>query len=185
MRVTVATPPATEPITTAADKTHLRVEHSADDTYIGTLITAARRAVERLTGRTLVSTGYIVYLDASEVPASGFVLPGGPVSALTEFAYYTSAAFSAVSSTAYQLAGDVVRISETADASGWPAFERGAESARFTYTAGYGAAAAVPEDLKHALKMLVAHYYEHRIPQGQMADDVEELLAPYVSYAYG
>ena len=44
------TAPATEPITTAEAKAHLRVSHSTDDTYIDALVAAARMVVEDRTG---------------------------------------------------------------------------------------------------------------------------------------
>ncbi len=57
------TAPATEPVTTAEAKTHLRVDTSDDDTLIGTLITVARRRVENDSRHQLVTATWDYTLD--------------------------------------------------------------------------------------------------------------------------
>ena len=46
-RRTIATAPSVEPVTTAEMKTHLRVTQSNDDTYIDSLVVAARQQAEK------------------------------------------------------------------------------------------------------------------------------------------
>lgn len=58
MPLIVVTPAAVEPVTVAEAKEHLRVTHSADDSLIGALITAAREAVEMETSRALAAATY-------------------------------------------------------------------------------------------------------------------------------
>ena len=45
MALKLITAPAAEPVSTSEAKSHLRVDTTADDTYIGTLMTVARHAV--------------------------------------------------------------------------------------------------------------------------------------------
>ena len=52
-RVTSA--PASEPVTTAEAKEHLRLETALDDVYVASLIVAARRHVEQVCRRGLVT----------------------------------------------------------------------------------------------------------------------------------
>ena len=68
----------------------------------------------------------------------------------------------------------------------WPKPGRIANGIEIAFTAGYGDAAAdVPEPIRHAILLLVAHWHEHRSPfeVGHLAqpppDMVAELLAPY------
>jgi hypothetical protein len=80
--VNVVTPPATEPVTLAEAKLHLRVDFSEDDALISGLITAARRLCEVTAKITCIATTFDVIEDA--FPAnSGFVgrlLRGNPAS---------------------------------------------------------------------------------------------------------
>ena len=56
-------PPATEPVSLAEAKAHLRVTHNDDDAYITTLIKTARQGIEAQTGLGLISQGWSVFLD--------------------------------------------------------------------------------------------------------------------------
>lgn len=55
MTVRIVTPPATEPVTLAEAKTHLRLEETRDDSYVTTLIVAARQYIEKVCWRGLIS----------------------------------------------------------------------------------------------------------------------------------
>ena len=57
------TPPSIEPITVAEAKAQMRITISDDDAYIGTLIAAARRRIENITGRRLISQTCLLALD--------------------------------------------------------------------------------------------------------------------------
>lgn len=83
----VYTEPAAEPVSTAEAKAHLRVSISDDDTYIGALITAARRMVEAQTNRALITQVWDYYLDRWPVGDS-FPLPFAPLQTVTGV-YYT------------------------------------------------------------------------------------------------
>ncbi|MEK9211724.1 head-tail connector protein [Sphingomonas sp. 2378] len=78
---------ATEPVTLASIKQDLRLDASAtdDDARLARLITAARRAVERKTGRTMVGTDATMTGDdlamgcqaISLIVATWYALPEG------------------------------------------------------------------------------------------------------------
>ena len=61
--VKTITPPAAEPVTLAQAKAHLRVDWTDDDSYITTLIAAARRYCEVSAKRTFVNTVYAMIDD--------------------------------------------------------------------------------------------------------------------------
>ncbi len=61
LELTVA--PATEPVTRDEAKQHCRIDTTADDTYIDSLIVGARELVERLTRRALITQTWRLVLD--------------------------------------------------------------------------------------------------------------------------
>ena len=62
------TPPASEPLSLAEVKTFLRIDGSADDSILTTLIASARIMAEELTGKSLITQSWkLAYDDA--VPA--------------------------------------------------------------------------------------------------------------------
>ena len=66
-----------------------------------------------------------------------------------------------------------------------PPPERSAEGIAISFTAGFGSMAAdVPAPIRHALLLLVAHWFENREPcvgavSPRIPDAVSTLLAPY------
>lgn len=190
MNLTLVTAPAAEPITTAEAKTHLRVDSSDDDTYIDTLIKAARRWIEHTHGVMAVNTTYDGSLDAFPHVDGAIVFPRYPLSSVTSITYHdddltTSTVFSSGS---YQVdaAKRPPRI-VLKNGSSWPTDSlRLSSGVVVRFVAGYGAAAsAVPEDIKHAVKLLVGQMYAHREPEVTNATvapiqfAVESLLSPY------
>lgn len=150
----------TEPITAADAKTHLQIEHTADDSYITLLITAARTRLERWLGRALMEQTITLDLDAWEAQGP-IVLPRAPFSSLTSFVYYDSDGNStAVDSTTYYVSGDDP-ASVVPQNGGW-LIKRGYKSHRIVYVAGYGDEATnVPEDLRQALRVMVADMWNN------------------------
>mgnify|MGYP001547471191 CR=1 FL=1 len=63
MTIAELTPPAGEPLTLAEVKAHLRLDGSAEDGLLASLITTARTHLERETGLVLMASGFRLYLD--------------------------------------------------------------------------------------------------------------------------
>ena len=59
-----ATEPAVEPVTLTEAKAHLRIDGSAEDTLVSSLVTAARQWVEEYTDLTLVHTQWTLRTDS-------------------------------------------------------------------------------------------------------------------------
>lgn len=168
-----------EPLTLSEAKAHLRKLTDDEDSLITSYIVAAREWVENYTGYILVSrtitetfSGFGSYLP----------LRYRPVTALGDVTYTDSEGDEAT----YE-AGVLKTFSYPAKV--YPPFggvfpTLGTDGGiTVEYTAGYGAG-AVPDDLKHAMRLLIGHWYMHR--SGVAADDVQEvplavksLCAPY------
>jgi uncharacterized phiE125 gp8 family phage protein len=164
----IATAPVEEPITAVEAKAHANVEYSTDDTLIGTLITAARQYAEDFLRRQIVTATWDWYLDAFP---NVFYVPLPPLQSITYIKYYdVDGTLRTLSSATYHT--DIVsqpgRIACLPDYT-WPSTESGRLNAvNVRFVAGYGAATAVPQNIKQAIKFLVTHWYEHRQPVTDM-----------------
>lgn len=154
--------PATEPITTAEAKTHLKVSGSTEDTYIDSIISAARTSVERYLGRALITQTWKAYFDDWDDKMN---LGLAPVASITSVKYYDeTASLTVLTSTLYyeDLISEPARIVRKYD-SVYPELETQRPNGIVVeFVAGYGAASDVPGDIKHAIKLLVADYYDNK-----------------------
>lgn len=95
------------------------------------------------------------------------LLPKGPVSSIISIQYYdTTGTLQTMASTAYQL-DTSSRWGRLVPAYGsfWPSTRVVPNAVQIVYVTGFGAdASAVPEVIKHAIKILVGHWYSLREP---------------------
>lgn len=167
--VTRATGPAVEPLTVAEAKLHLRVDISDDDTYIGTLITAAREWVENYLDRTLITTQLI--LRAAEFPTEELELARPPMVA-SGTATAVVITYTLADTTTATLSTALYRVDRTTTPGNvapiingtWPSdVIEDANAVAVTYWAGYGPTSeSVPATIRHAMLMLIGHWYESR-----------------------
>lgn len=167
--VTRATGPAVEPLTVAEAKLHLRVDISDDDAYIGTLITAAREWVEAYLDRTLITTQLI--LRAAEFPTEELELARPPM-ATAGTATAVVITYTLADTTTATLSTALYRVDRTTTPGNvapiingtWPSdVIEDANAVAVTYWAGYGpTSASVPATIRHAMLMLIGHWYESR-----------------------
>lgn len=176
--LTLTSAPAEEPVTTAELKAWLRQEETADDALIASLGAAARELVERLTGRQLVTASYRMTLDYFPWPGGWQYLeapavfpdphtirmPKAPLQSVASVQYYD------LGNNLLTLAATVYDVDAASDPGRvvlgmnqvWPVVRLKPGAVRVAFTAGYGAAADVPEGLKHAVKVATAWLYENR-----------------------
>ncbi|MDQ3275172.1 MAG: head-tail connector protein [Actinomycetota bacterium] len=187
MYAVLVAPPATEPITLAEAKAHCRVTHSAEDDLIGAYVSAARQYAEEYTRRAFVTQTWRATLDAFPYRSgSRLLLPRPPLLAVTEVAYTDGSGVSQiVAAGSYtSIADPVAPYLLPLYAAEWPTARDYTGAVRVTYTAGYGAAAAVPEAIKSAIRLMVAHFSANReaVVTGTISTmpmAVEALLGPY------
>ena len=146
--------PGEEPVTRAEAKAWCRIDGDAEDALVEALIAAARLHVESATGRALIEQSWRLVL---ECPKGRLVpLPVVPALALV------------VAPDGVVLQGDAVLLADPV------------ETLSIDYTAGYGAAADVPQDLKQAVLTLVAYWFEYRDTTGDTTPaGFERLIAGY------
>lgn len=177
MSLVLAQAPATEPITLADAKLHLRVEIADDDTLITSLITAARQWCEAFQGRAYVTQTWQLWLD--EWPEGDAIsIPRPPLQSVTSIKYYgADGAEYVVPATDYLVDAKaepgrvVLGYGKT-----WPSVMlRPAGAIVIEFVAGYGAESAVPEKVKQAMKLLVGHWYAYReaVVTGSISKELE------------
>jgi uncharacterized phiE125 gp8 family phage protein len=186
MPLVLTSGPASEPVTLAEAKAHLRVDHTSEDALIASLILTSRLHIEAALGLALITQSWRLELDAW--PHNSIVeVPLRPLQSVTAVRVRTQ-----TGTTILVPADDY--IFDTAAApprvapvnGGWPTAGRRIAGIELDLLAGFGPGAAdVPAPIRQALLMLVAHWYEHRDPVevGQPATRVplavSQLLMPY------
>lgn len=166
MSLTQSVKPAVEPISTAEAKAQSHVSTADDDTYIDTLIKASRQQCEIEQARSYITQTWELRLD--RFPAE-IELPRPPVQSVTSVAYIDtdgdSQTLTAVTDYQVSLNGVLPRIMPAVDKE-WPTVRESTyDAVTVTYVAGYGDAGSdVPDLVKLAVKMLVAHWYRLREP---------------------
>ncbi|MEM8494444.1 MAG: head-tail connector protein [Planctomycetota bacterium] len=150
-----------EPIDHEDAKRHARVIAGADDTQIRAMITAARQLCEAYTGRAIIRARYKQRL-AKFPSCQPIVLDKPPLIAVESIEYVdTAGAVATVATADYKVStyGDPGRI-VLAMGKSWPSVRSfAAEPVTVTFTAGY---TDPPESIKHAVRLLVAHWYDNR-----------------------
>jgi uncharacterized phiE125 gp8 family phage protein len=172
-------------VTVSEAKEHLRiVDFTDDDTYIGALVDAATTWCEDYCDRTFADKTYTVAFD--DFPALRTELPRPPVrlnataaSATVTISYVdqsvnTQTLTWAQSGTQqFRLDRDhVPALIYPLYLQDWPAVRLDDKSVQITYLAGYGGSASVPTPAKHAIKLLVGHWYASREAVGSVGQDV-------------
>jgi hypothetical protein len=213
--ITDSSPAPEMPITLAEAKTHLRVDFSADDSLISDLISAATRFAENYTRRTFASREFRLTLPAFPrryavsyyAPQDGDVwptrfgnpsqsytwpeailLPVGPVETVSQIIYMAEDTAGAPVATVlppalYEeaLSSDPAFI-VPAYGETWPDTIRAPEAVVVDFFAG---GVPVPDDVKAAIKIMIAHFYEYREPivigtiVATVPYSVRALLAPH------
>jgi uncharacterized phiE125 gp8 family phage protein len=178
------TGPAVEPWSVAEAKSYLRAENDDDEPVIASLIAAARNQVEALTRCALIAQTWRFVRD--QWPNDGRIkLVRGPLRSLTAVRVYDSAGnTTAIDAGIFVLdkAGGVIASPCWA----LPAPGRSVAGIELDVEIGFGTAATdVPDVLRHAIRTLVAHWYENRglIAIGQtvamMPASVNAMIASY------
>lgn len=177
------TAPAVEPLSLAEAKAFLRVEHADDDDVISALIAGSRIHIEAQTRRALVTQSWRLALDHWPADGRRAVRPA-PLQEVTAVRVYDG---EGVAQSLDLQAFVIDPGNSTLAFAPWALMQPGrlAAGIEFDVVCGYGDAASdVPEPLRQAIRLLVAHWYENRVLAAVgtvtvLPTTVAALIAPY------
>jgi uncharacterized phiE125 gp8 family phage protein len=156
---------ASEPVSLAEAKLHLKLsdipEDSSEDTLITDLISVAREYCEKYTGRDLTGKTYEYYLDS--FPATDIEIEASeeyPVSSVvsiiyTEYDKDEKEVETTVDSSIYFLEENTIKLLE---GNSWPTLSAGPDNPiKITYKVG-----VVPKSVGHAMLLLIGFWHANR-----------------------
>jgi uncharacterized phiE125 gp8 family phage protein len=170
--------PAAAPVLLAEVKAQLRIEHPDDDLMIDRLIKTAVAYTDAkgALGHAMITQKWGQWVNS--VPPQYVRLAMGPLIEVTAVQYYDiDGALQTDTLSNYEITGTdfTTRIGPKSGFN-WPVTQDRADAIRIEYTAGYGAtSASVPETLRHAMMLLIGHWYDNR--ENTMMDELSNI--PY------
>ncbi len=190
MSLQLVTAPASEPVTLAEAKSHLRVTVTDDDTLITSLIVAARQWIENFTRRALITQTWDYFLDAFD--DGGIEIPRPPLISVGSVKYVDNDGATQTLATSEYTADTAAErgLVRLAYGKSWPGTRTQANAVTIRFTAGYATAADVPGPIKSACLLMLGELYERRETAivGTIINEVpvsaEYLLWPYRSLRF-
>jgi uncharacterized phiE125 gp8 family phage protein len=182
--LTLVTPPAIEPLSLQEVKPYLRlddVSDTSDDIYISSLITVAREYCEEYQHRAYITQTWELAIQKfpidetdtlnNDIRDSIIEIPKGSLQAINSFTYKDSAGVATV------MNPDIDYVLSTRGILGriCPPFGKifpvcllyPLDPIVIQFTCGYGDdASKVPAIIKHAMLLLISHWYENRVVVG-------------------
>ncbi|MGB3626537.1 MAG: hypothetical protein WA989_11955 [Henriciella sp.] len=157
MTLTVISPPGEAALPLAEAKAFLRVGHDGEDTLIGDLVAGAQARLETAAGLVLVTQTlrHSVRAWPSSLTRQGIRLWPGPAASLVSVRIVDAGSNADDVTGQFELVDGRLKVRATS----WcPPIPVGGE-VQIDVVAGYGAASDVPEDLIHALKLILLDAY--------------------------
>lgn len=159
----VTTAPAKEVWTLSEVKNYLKVDTSADDTLITTLLQSAREVAERYLNQALITQTITEKLDRLNSPV--IYLSVSPVISVSSFQYADSQNTTQTYNAANYIVDTFEKPARLSVAYGktWPTLYGNINDVTITYTAGYNTEpSGVPMQIRQAILMMIADSYDNR-----------------------
>lgn len=172
--------PTEEPVTLIDARAQIRLDEASDAPLLPSMIGSARRKVEEFTRRQLVTATFTLKLD--KFPSGSTIdVPRPPLQSVSSITYVdTGGSVQTLVASVYTVDTDSHpgRIS-LAFGQVWPAIREQDNSVIVTFVAGYGAATAVPDTFKDAIRLLISHRWENReaVLVGTIAKELPEAVS--------
>lgn len=165
--------PTLEPITVAEAMAHCRLDTNSEEAWLTSAIETARQWIEDRCNVTLLTTTWALTLDAfpvrcgaaSPLDTDRIILPRCPVQSVSSITYVdTDGATQTMSASDYSVdtASNIDASVGPAYGETWPTPREQRNAVVVTYVAGYTLPASVPQAFRHAMRLLVGHWYENR-----------------------
>lgn len=170
--------PAVTPVSLAEVRRQLRIEHEDDDLLLIRLIKVATAYtdVQGALGHAMISQKWGQWVDSNPQQYVKLIL--GPVIQVNRIQYYdTDGNLQTDTLTNYEVLGTSFATTVgPKEGFNWPVTQDRSDAIRIEYTIGYGETVAdIPETIRHALMMLIGHWYENR--ETTMMDELSNV--PY------
>jgi len=172
------TPPSEAVVSTADAKLFLRIDDTTEDALVAELVLAATKYAQQAISQQFVTATYVGYLNT--FPNADFIeVEYPPLQSIGSVQYYDTAGELQTFSTDDYTVDTTRRPGRINLAYGksWPSTYGIPNAVVITFTCGYGAATAVPENIALAIKMLIHEYHENRSPVGAIPSQVYRLLS--------
>ncbi len=172
--------PATEPVTLPEAKTHLKAEDfTDDDAYISSLITAARKHVEKITSYVCITSTWCAYAETWPASSRAYLIKF-PVTAISKVEYIPAggSAYVEMDASLYDASGKsnppAVKFFSL------PSLADRITAIKITFTAGHANTVSdpVPADLVQAIKILMLSMYQNR------QEEVSGTIISKLSYGF-
>jgi len=180
----LVTGPSTEPLTYAEVKAYLRLNDDSEQTFVTSLITAARGIVEGHTWMPLISQVQAMQFDKDELSQLIVNINKAPLISVDSVTYYdNNNALATLSASSYE--SDVYSTPGRFRLKVVPFVYDRMNALQVNFTCGYANAASVPQPIKQAMYMIIGHLYENRqdVVTGTQVNEMpkgsEYLLQPY------
>lgn len=187
-RIVIVTDVTDEPVDLADLKAHLRVDVADDDALIEGMALAARRLVERYTGRRLMPRIEKLLLDRFP-PVKELLIPAAPISSIDSIVYLDQEGNQTTFDSSFYVTDARGPLGLVALKYGviWPilgSLRRPVNAVEVQFHSGYADATKVPEELQLAIKLLTGHFYENReattmMTVAELPMGIKHLLTPY------
>jgi uncharacterized phiE125 gp8 family phage protein len=191
MKHVVTTAPASEPVTLAEMRAHLGITEATEtarDTIITGRIKTARTWAEEFTRRPFITqtiTGYDRDWPC-DAEHSYYIRLKMPFASVTSVKYDDTDGVQQTLDTDLYTVDTVEGCIVPAYGESWPDAREHNNSIQVVYVAGYGAASAVPEPIKEAIKFIVGQWeafqssIEGNLRPFTIPYAAEQLLKPYI-----